>query len=111
MTGCCCLFLPENIKSYRLKTGKRFEVSFDLPSASCFIYFMPQGEHGQMGHRIVTRGRLDYDRFGQECSGFELLRPCGLVNEDLLPACSGTFTFKDANTNTALQADLEVERE
>lgn len=64
-----------------------------------------------MEHTIVTRGRLHYDWFDQECSDFELLPPCGLVKDELLPSCSGTFTFKDGNGNTALQADLEVERE
>lgn len=111
MTGCCCLFLSENIKSYTQKSGKSFEVSFDLPSDSCFIYFMPKSGNGHMEHTIVTRGRLHFDWFDQECSDFELLPPCGLVKDDLLPSCSGTFTFKDGNGNTALQADLEVERE
>lgn len=111
MRACCCLFVSENVKSYSQKSGERFQVSYDLPADSCFIYFRPDGNDHYREHNIVSRGMIDRDWYRQPCSGLELVPPCGLVNEDLQTSCAGTFTFKDGDFNAALQADLTVECE
>lgn len=84
-------------------------MSFELPPDYCNIVMRFESENHYPGHRIVTRGRLDWDRYDLECSGFELLPPCGLVIEDLQTSCTGTLTFLDGNRNTALVVDLTVE--
>lgn len=106
------MFLSENIESYTVKSGNRFQVSFKLPPDSCNILLSLESQAFHPKHQIVTGGRLDSDRLYQDCTGFELLEnQCGLVFYDIPTSCSGTFFFKDGNDNTALQADVKVECE
>lgn len=103
------MFLSENIQSYTVKSGDRFEVAFKLPPDSCNILLSLESQNHFPAHRIVTEGRLDWERLHQECSGFELLPPCGLVFDSVETSCTGTFFFNDGDAKTALQADLKVE--
>lgn len=109
MMDCWCSFLSERTSSYTKKSGDMFEVFFELPPDSCNIRLSLEKENHYTQHRIVTRGRLDSGMFHQDCSGYELRRPCGLVFDYIETSCTGTFTFKDGNGSVALVADLTVE--
>nr|XP_046262348.1 uncharacterized protein LOC124068278 isoform X2 [Scatophagus argus] len=93
---------------YVLTEGERFSISFYLEPQFCNIYFFSYINHGLVETKIVLDGRL-VDSMSQ-CSGIRLLKPCGILNEDLEMPCRGRYEIRDSNGNNALMVTLEMER-
>ncbi|XP_076594549.1 uncharacterized protein LOC143325418 [Chaetodon auriga] len=96
----------ENFRSYTRSPGESLTVAFDLEPHFCNIFFYPESSYDEK--EIVLQGRLQY-LYGQDCTGFVLLKPCGILNEDLKLSCQGRFDVRDSNGNTALKVSLEME--
>lgn len=62
------------------------------------------------GTEIVRQGRLKEGLDERDCTFFHLLKPCGILNDDLKMSCSGRFEVRDQNGNNALVVLLEMER-
>ncbi|XP_049898193.1 uncharacterized protein LOC126388883 isoform X5 [Epinephelus moara] len=69
------------------------------------------GEKREVMVEIVRHGWMQpvSDEYG--CRGFDLLKPCGIVNEALQSSCSGRFEIRDHNGDTAFEMSLAVESE
>ena len=106
--GSCASCLPGKEQHYERKSGDRLSFALDLEQDFCNINFIPEIDH-EPGKKIevVREGRMQWgiDR----CAGFELLRPCGISNEDLQYSCKGYFEVRDQNGDEALQVTLEME--
>ena len=44
-----------------------------------------------------------------DCIGFELIKPCGILKEDLQMSCQGRYEIRDQDGDTALVMILEME--
>ncbi|XP_059201441.1 uncharacterized protein LOC131981242 [Centropristis striata] len=88
--------------------GENFNFTIDLEPNSCNIYYLP--EMGSRDEIVVRQGKLQrgLDRFG--CVGFELLKPCGILNDALQMSCQGTFSVKDQNDGRPLEVSLIMNR-
>ncbi|KAM4585849.1 uncharacterized protein V3H82_004837 [Fundulus diaphanus] len=85
------------------KTDQKLSITFNLPSSSCNIYFIPRdGPKAE----IVRRGQLQ-DK--SACGEFTLLEPCGALNKAVQSSCSGQFVVRDHNDDQALVMFVEVE--
>ncbi len=93
--------------SYVKNHGETLAFTFNLAPDSCNIYFYPENQHQVEETKLVSRGRLQYlDHL--DCDAFDLVRPCGIRNDNLQMACSGRFEFRDSNGNVALEVSLEM---
>lgn len=103
---------PEQKQFYTLNPGEKLSFTFDLESKSCNIYFLPKSDHEQKDFKteIVRQGRLQEGLDKLDCAGFELLKPCGILNEDLQMSCNGRIEVRDQNDDKALVVVLEMER-
>lgn len=86
------------------------DVSILLPPESCNIGMSFVSEGNYPVHRIVRRGRLEWNIYDVECGKFEFVSPCGIMIVDIPTTCSGTITFSDDKGNLAKVIDLTVER-
>jgi len=59
---------------------------------------------------IVHRGRLAQRSDDVDCTGFDLLKPCGISKVDLQISCAGRYEIKDQNNDTASVVSLEIKR-
>ncbi|KAM8909782.1 uncharacterized protein AB9W97_006470 isoform 2-T2 [Spinachia spinachia] len=91
--------------------GYNFNFTFNLGPNSCNIYFLPGGEDVQRDSAInlVYRGLLQEGLEDTGCNGFELLRPCGILNTAPQMSCNGSYEVRDQNDNTAIVVSLEME--
>nr|XP_020480119.1 uncharacterized protein LOC109974319 isoform X2 [Monopterus albus] len=96
---------------YELRPGLQLNFTYDLEPRSCNIYFFPKSNTGLRGlkQELVRRGRLQKDMNHAECEGFDLLKPCGLVNKDVQMECSGHFEVRDQNDDKAVEVELQME--
>ncbi|KAL6117692.1 uncharacterized protein ACO6RY_15424 [Pungitius sinensis] len=90
--------------------GDNFNFTFNLTPNSCNIYFLPGGEDRQRDSPInlVYRGMLQGGLDDISCNGFELLKPCGILNEVLQTSCNGSYEIRDQNENIAIVVSLEM---
>ncbi|XP_026185401.1 uncharacterized protein LOC113143987 [Mastacembelus armatus] len=95
-------------KSDAVSTGKEFSFTFDLEPKFCNIYFFPKSD-SEVRNDIVHQGRLQKSLDESDCSGFELLKPCGISNKAIQRSCSGHFEVRDQNGDKALVVMLHVE--
>ncbi|KAM4732237.1 uncharacterized protein FYW61_008044 [Anableps anableps] len=86
------------------KSGQQLSITFNLQPDSCNIYFIPEGESET---EIVRHGQLLQDQ--SYCAGFELLKPCGVLNKAVPKSCRGQFVVRDHNDDQALVVSVEVE--
>lgn len=98
-----------NSRSYVRSPGESLSITFDLERSSCNIFFLPKDNHIYERLEIVLQGSLETYMYNHDCNGFTLLKPCGILNEDLSVSCQGHFEVKDSNDNTALVVLLEME--
>ncbi|XP_070692379.1 uncharacterized protein [Pempheris klunzingeri] len=101
-------------KSYTKTPGEIFSFTSNLESKSCNIYFFPESEHGQteMEAEIVRKGRLQWRVVDLLiCNEFDVLDPCGILNEDIRTSCRGRYEVRDSNGDTALVVNLEVDEQ
>ncbi|XP_077958299.1 uncharacterized protein LOC144382920 isoform X2 [Gasterosteus aculeatus] len=86
--------------------GYNFNFTFNLEPNSCNIYFRPEGDSVI---NLVYGGVLQegLDEIG--CSGFELLKPCGVLNKVVQMSCNGRYEIRDQNDNTGFVVTLEME--
>ncbi|XP_037316885.2 uncharacterized protein LOC119210710 isoform X2 [Pungitius pungitius] len=91
--------------------GYNFNFTFNLTPNSCNIYFLPGGEDRQRDSAInlVYRGMLQGGLDDIRCNGFELLKPCGILNKILQMSCNGSYEIRDQNENIAIVVSLEME--
>lgn len=98
---------PATTRSYTRSPGESLNFTFDLEPKSCNIYFFPVNDFKR---EIVHSGTLKWDLDDLDCAGFELLKPCGILNKVLTVSCSGRFEVSDRNGDKALVVELEMER-
>ncbi|XP_038555218.1 uncharacterized protein LOC119888634 isoform X1 [Micropterus salmoides] len=98
-----------NTKAYSRNPGGSLHFIFHLEPNSCNIYFFPESDHEMGGTEIVRQGRLKEGLDERDCTFFHLLKPCGILNDDLKMSCSGRFEVRDQNGNNALVVLLEME--
>nr|XP_033488381.1 uncharacterized protein LOC117260532 isoform X1 [Epinephelus lanceolatus] len=105
------LEMNPSTETHERKSGEFLSVSFDLKQGSCNVFFFPErtGEKREVMVEIVRHGWMQpvSDEYG--CRGFDLLKPCGIVNEALQSSCSGRFEIRDHNGDTAFEMSLAVE--
>lgn len=99
--------LPANKQNYTRTSGEELRITFDLEPNSCNIYFLPGGNNKI---EIVRQGSLVQDSDQSDCTGFTVLRPCGILNKAVHMSCRGHFHVRDHNDNTALVVSLKMER-
>ncbi|XP_042349275.1 uncharacterized protein LOC121948078 isoform X2 [Plectropomus leopardus] len=102
------LEVKANTRTYERTPGERLRITFDLEPRSCNIYFFPKSDHQESTIDIVREGQLQRGLDEYNCRGFDLLKPCGISNEDLQMSCSGRFEVRDGNSDTALEVSLEM---
>lgn len=102
---------PETKKSYTLNPDEKLRFTFDLQLNSCNIYFFPKSDHEHSNSRtqIVLQGRLQEGSDRLDCKGFQLQKPCGILNEAVQVSCSGRFEVRDQNDDKALEVELAIE--
>ncbi|XP_040903458.1 uncharacterized protein LOC121188032 isoform X2 [Toxotes jaculatrix] len=93
------------------RAGGQLMFTFNLEPNSCNIYFLPENDrtYTKSKTQIVRKGRLQHNFDEFECGEFDLLMPCGIVNQNLRASCSGRFEVRDRNDDMALEVLLEVE--
>ncbi|XP_056294999.1 uncharacterized protein LOC130209400 isoform X3 [Pseudoliparis swirei] len=98
-------------KNYR-KAGEQFDFTLNQEPDSCDIYFFPesQSESRYSMINIVHRGRLAQRSDDVDCTGFDLLKPCGISKVDLQISCAGRYEIKDQNNDTASVVSLEIKQ-
>ncbi|XP_074503703.1 uncharacterized protein LOC141774774 [Sebastes fasciatus] len=96
--------------NFERKSGERFNLTSDLKPDSCNIDFFPEidNQPGDMSIDIVREGRLQWDLDDHDCTGFNLLHPCGIENEALQMACNGRYEITDHNGDVAVVLSLEM---
>ncbi|KAL3044887.1 hypothetical protein OYC64_013207 [Pagothenia borchgrevinki] len=92
------------IRTSELKAGAQLSFNFDLEPNDCNIHFF-----GEPSFVIVLHGKLQRDLYEFDCSGFELIKPCGILKEDLQMSCQGRYEITDQDGDTALVMILEME--
>ncbi|XP_034398811.1 uncharacterized protein LOC117737179 [Cyclopterus lumpus] len=94
------------------KPGENFNFNLNLEQKYCNIYFFPESDRQSRGSviNIVHQGRLEERLDELDCTGFYLLNPCGIANDDLQISCSGRYEIRDQNDNTASVVSLEMEQ-
>ncbi|XP_029296756.1 uncharacterized protein LOC115014211 isoform X2 [Cottoperca gobio] len=102
------LEMEPKTKIFDRKPGEQLSFTFDLEPSSCNIYFFPEGDSGP-GKSIVGQGRLQLHSDEFDCVGFDLIKPCGISNDDLQMSCQGRYQIKDQNGDTAVEVTLEME--
>lgn len=104
--------LPGIEWNFERKSGERFNLTSDLKPDSCNIDFFPEidNQPGDMSIDIVREGRLQWDLDDHDCTGFNLLHPCGIENEALQMACNGRYEITDHNGDVAVVLSLEMKR-
>ncbi|KAK9518034.1 hypothetical protein VZT92_023362 [Zoarces viviparus] len=97
-------------KGYYRKPGDRFAFSYRLEPNSCNIYFFPESDRQprKLKNTIVHQGKLQGGLNESDCTGFDLLDPCGISNKVHQMSCSGRYEIRDQNDNPAIVVSLEV---
>ncbi|KAM9741062.1 uncharacterized protein ACNS7B_012299 isoform 2-T2 [Menidia menidia] len=95
-----------NTQRVSLKEGQEFSLQYDLEQQSCNIYFFPKGVQET---EMVRHGRLESDADLSGCTGFQLLKPCGILNENIPTSCVGRFEIRDHNDDPALKVSVHIE--
>ncbi|XP_028315479.1 uncharacterized protein LOC114471096 isoform X1 [Gouania willdenowi] len=93
-------------ENFEVKSFHPFAFTVNLEPSSCNIYFTPESKDEVP---IVRQGRALWEFYNCGCQGLNLLKPCGIENDNLLPSCSGRFTVKDNDKQTAMVVTLTVE--
>ncbi|XP_041653375.1 uncharacterized protein LOC121516255 isoform X2 [Cheilinus undulatus] len=97
------------LERYSTRTvGEFFSMNFDLESQSCNIYFIPS-DNMYTKISLVKRGRLQDAFYDHDCTGFELLYPCGITNDYLHMSCKGRYEIRDENNDLAVEEVLDME--
>ncbi|KAK1903587.1 Glutamate 5-kinase [Dissostichus eleginoides] len=91
------------IRTSELKAGAQLSFNFDLEPNDCNIHFF-----GEPSFDIVRHGKLQ-NLYENDCIGFELIKPCGILKEDLQMSCQGRYEIRDQDGDTALVMILEME--
>ncbi|XP_029021303.1 uncharacterized protein LOC114864584 [Betta splendens] len=104
------LTVKENEESYNLVSGEELRFSFDLEPNVCNIYFIPKTKFVDKSLEtvIVRQGKLQTGLEELNCSGFELLRPCGILMRDPQTSCEGYFEIRDGRSDKALVVKLKA---
>ncbi|XP_068570777.1 uncharacterized protein [Cebidichthys violaceus] len=89
------------------KPGDHFTFTYDLEPNSCNIYFFPKSDKRKK-NTIVRQGRLQGGLNESDCTGFQILQPCGISNKVHQMSCSGHYEIRDQNDNTASVVSLEM---
>ncbi|XP_029020420.1 uncharacterized protein LOC114863999 [Betta splendens] len=102
------LKVKENMETYELGSGEQLRFSFDLEPNVCNIYFIPKTKSEDRGLKIVIvdQGKLQTYLEKLNCSGFELLRPCGILMRDPQMSCEGYFEIRDGRSDKVLEVEL-----
>ncbi|KAM9741059.1 uncharacterized protein ACNS7B_012297 isoform 2-T2 [Menidia menidia] len=95
-----------NTQRVSLEEDQEFSFKFELEPKSCNIYFFPKGLYKI---EMVRHGRLDSYADLRGCRGFQLLKPCGILNNIIQTACAGRFEIRDHNDDPALIVSVEIE--
>ncbi|XP_075959985.1 uncharacterized protein LOC142963156 isoform X2 [Anarhichas minor] len=97
---------------FEQKPGDLFEFTYDLEPNSCNIYFFPgsddQPEELTINKTIVHQGKLQGGLDASDCTGFDLLEPCGISNKVLQMSCSGRYEIRDQNDDPAIAMSLKM---
>ncbi|KAK5897112.1 hypothetical protein CesoFtcFv8_010203 [Champsocephalus esox] len=94
------------IRTSELKAGAQLSFNFDLEPNDCNIHFF-----GEPSFDIVLHGKLQSHLYENDCIGFELIKPCGILKEDLQMSCQGRYEIRDQDGDTVLVMILEMEAE
>ncbi|XP_008291364.1 uncharacterized protein LOC103365653 isoform X3 [Stegastes partitus] len=91
---------------YSRSVGQSLKIISSLDPDSCNIYFFPGGSYET---EIVRNGWLQQD--SSDCTGFEFLKPCGILQEYLQSSCHGYFEIRDQDDNKVWVVKVDMDPE